>query len=634
MDREGLPAAEALGDFLGFCRGQSVLSYGNDMVVLGENVGWARSRGEEVKNGFLDAHFLNIRPWLNSIASATSASNVGRLWQDLDLPKPAPGKEHSALFDCYSFASALEHLSEGGSRLPEFLPLTNQAANKAPDTPSAHFAQRGRCRKRRKTVWSASPLTALRGLVLWPRTAFSSFSYVGLMASSRAVPNLRAMFFTYLRRELRRRRKAALVVASGLALGIALVIVVNSVSSGMGKAQDKVLQSLYGLGTDMTVTKAATPTASGSQQPRFQFDANNNDDSKTQSSDRVMVQGFTTLASTTVTKVAGQKGVSDAVGGLSLNVVKVDGQFTRGQFQQNQGSGTGGGGNRGGGTGAPQGEVTGGGANFNINSYSVYGTDVTKPALGPLTSSKITSGRTFTTAEANSKVVVADSAYAKEKKLKVGSTVTIKSVKYKVIGIATATSGDAAANLYVPLKQAQTLSGDTNKVTTIYVKATDSQQISAVKKTITSNVSGTTVTTSADLADTVSGSLSTASSLATSVGKWLSIAVLIAAFLVAGLLTSSAVSRRVREFGTLKALGWKSGRVTRQVVGEAIVNGQLWSAASSASRSAWRARTSSPRSARPSRPPWAAPVVPAARAAVPVAAASAAADRPRPRPST
>ena len=381
------------------------------------------------------------------------------------------------------------------------------------------------------------------------------------------------MFFTYLRRELRRRRKAALVVASGLALGIALVIVVNSVSSGMGKAQDKVLQSLYGLGTDMTVTKAATPTASGSQQPRFQFDANNNGDSKTQSSDRVMVQGFTTLASSTVTKVAGQKGVSDAVGGLSLNVVKVDGQFTRGQFQQNQGSGTGGGGNRGGGTGAPQGEVTGGGANFNINSYSVYGTDVTKPALGPLTSSKITSGRTFTTAEANSKVVVADSAYAKEKKLKVGSTVTIKSVKYKVIGIATATSGDAAANLYVPLTQAQTLSGDKNKVTTIYVKATDSKQISAVKKTITSNVSGTTVTTSADLADTVSGSLSTASSLATSVGKWLSIAVLIAAFLVAGLLTSSAVSRRVREFGTLKALGWKSGRVTRQVVGEAIVNG-------------------------------------------------------------
>ncbi|WP_369225001.1 ABC transporter permease [Streptomyces sp. R39] len=384
------------------------------------------------------------------------------------------------------------------------------------------------------------------------------------------------MFFTYLRRELRRRRKAALVVASGLALGIALVIVVNSVSNGMGKAQDKVLQSLYGLGTDMTVTKAASASTGASQRPRFNFDAQNNGSSSTQSSDRVMVQGFTTLASTTVTKVGDQKGVATAVGGLNLNVVKISGQFTRGQFQQNPGSGGNGGnggGFGGGGEGQPQGEVRGGGANFDVNSYTVFGTDVTRTGIGPLTSSKITSGRTFKTTETNAKVLVADSAYAKQKKYKVGSTVTINKVKFTIIGIATADSGDAAANLYMPLKQAQTLADEKNKVTTIYVKATDSKQISSVKKTIQSNVSGTTVTTSADLADTVSGSLSTASSLATNVGKWLSIAVLVAAFLVAGLLTSSAVSRRVREFGTLKALGWKSGRVTRQVIGEAMVNG-------------------------------------------------------------
>ncbi|WP_406124297.1 FtsX-like permease family protein [Streptomyces canus] len=385
------------------------------------------------------------------------------------------------------------------------------------------------------------------------------------------------MFFTYLRRELRRRRKAALVVASGLALGIALVIVVSSVSSGMGKAQDKVLQSLYGLGTDMTVTKAAQPQASSSERPRFRFDAQDNGSGSEQSSDRVLVQGFETLSTSTVSKVDQQTGVSDAVGGLSLQVVKINGQFTRGEFKQNgNGGGEGRGfGRNGGGTGQPQGEVRGGGANFDVNNYSVFGTDVTKAALGPLTSSKITSGRTFTSTETAAKVAVVDSAYAKEKKLKVGSTVTIKSVKFKVIGIATADSGDAAANVYIPLTQAQTLSDSKNKVTTIYVKATDSKKIGSVKSTIQKNVSGTTVTTSADLADTVSGSLSTASSLATNVGKWLSIAVLIAAFLVAGLLTSSAVSRRVREFGTLKALGWKSGRVTRQVVGEAMVNGLL-----------------------------------------------------------
>ncbi|MFK4150786.1 ABC transporter permease [Streptomyces fungicidicus] len=380
------------------------------------------------------------------------------------------------------------------------------------------------------------------------------------------------MFFTYLRRELRRRRKAALVVASGLALGIALVVVVvNSVSSGMSKAQEKVLQSLYGLGTDMTVTKAAEAQPAG-ERPRFEFDAQDDDSGEEQSSDRVMVQGFQTLASSTVGKVGEQDGVADAVGGLSLQVMKVSGEFTRGQFQQG-GEGGQGGGPGAGGQSAPEGRVEGGGASFDVNSYSVYGTDVTEPALGPLTSSEITDGRAFKATETDAKVAVADSAYAKEKELETGDTVTVKGTKYKVIGIATASSGDAAANLYLPLKQAQTLADAKDKVTTIYVKATDSQRIDSVKSGIQKNISGTTVTTSADLADTVSGSLSTASSLAAGVGKWLSVVVLVAAFLVAGLLTSSAVSRRVREFGTLKALGWKSGRVTRQVLGESMVHG-------------------------------------------------------------
>ncbi|MFD7947685.1 ABC transporter permease, partial [Streptomyces sp. NPDC059744] len=348
------------------------------------------------------------------------------------------------------------------------------------------------------------------------------------------------MFFTYLRRELRRRRKAALVVASGLALGIALVIIVSSVSSGMSKAQDKVLESLYGLGTDMTVTKAAAASGSGTQRPRFEFDAKDNDDDAEQSSDRVMVQGFQTLSATTVDKVGTQDGVADAVGGLSLTVLKVDGQFKRGEFKQNGTGGTTGPGGRGGST-QPQGEVRGGGASFDVNSYTVYGTDVTKQDLGPLTSSKITKGRTFKTTETDAKVAVVDASYAKEKKLAVGKTVTVSGTKYKIVGVSTADSGDAAANLYIPLKQAQTLADSKNKVTTVYVKAADSQQIDHVKSAIQKNISGTTVTTSADLADTVSGSLSTASDLASSVGKWLSIAVLVAAFLVAGLLTSSAV---------------------------------------------------------------------------------------------
>ncbi|MGW2676869.1 ABC transporter permease [Streptomyces sp. NPDC001436] len=388
------------------------------------------------------------------------------------------------------------------------------------------------------------------------------------------------MFFTYLRRELRRRRKAALVVASGLALGIALVIVVTSVSAGMSAAQDKVLQSLYGLGTDMTVTKAQKPPQEGGNgtRPRFRFDARGEGEGGDgeQSSDMVVPQGFETLDAATVTRVAGQEGVAKAVGGLSLQVVKVNGQFKRGELRRGQG-GQGGQGSQGGGrgSGGAGDGVQGGGADFDVNSYSVYGTDVAQPAMGPLTTSKISSGRGFQTGETDAAVAVLDSAYAQKNKLAVGAEITVKKTVFKVVGIATADSGDAAANVYVPLKQAQALAGTPDKITTVYVQAADSQAIGSVKQAIQKNVPDTTVTTSADLADTVSGSLSTASSLASTVGAWLSYTVLAAAFLVAGLLTSSAVSRRVREFGTLKALGWTSSRVTRQVVGEALVNGLI-----------------------------------------------------------
>jgi len=82
-----------------------------------------------------------------------------------------------------------------------------------------------------------------------------------------------------------------------------------------------------------------------------------------------------------------------------------------------------------------------------------------------------------------------------------------------------------------------------------------------------------TVTTAASLASEVTGTASSAAKLANDLGKWLSILVLIAAFAVASLLTMAAVARRVREFGTLKALGWRSSRLVAQVIGESVAIG-------------------------------------------------------------
>src|SRR6266851_4786870 len=103
--------------------------------------------------------------------------------------------------------------------------------------------------------------------------------------------------------------------------------------------------------------------------------------------------------------------------------------------------------------------------------------------------------------------------------------------------------------------------------------------IPAVQAEIEKLLPGDTVTTASSLASQVTGSLSSTAKLANDLGRWLSILVLIAAFAVASLLTMAAVARRVREFGTLKALGWRSRRIIAQVMGESVVVGIIGGAA-------------------------------------------------------
>ena len=201
--------------------------------------------------------------------------------------------------------------------------------------------------------------------------------------------------------------------------------------------------------------------------------------------------------------------------------------------------------------------------------------DIANGELGPLSSGKLTSGRTFTSSDATSNVAVLDSDYATQNKLTVGSTITIAKTSFKVIGIVSEPSGENNSDAYIPLARAQALASMTNDVNTIYVSSTSAANVGSVSSEISKAVPSSTVTNSSDLANEVTGSLASTSSLANNLGKWLAIIVLIAAFLVASLLTMAAVSRRVREFGTLKALGWRSRRIVLQVMGESVAIGIL-----------------------------------------------------------
>jgi ABC-type antimicrobial peptide transport system permease subunit len=378
------------------------------------------------------------------------------------------------------------------------------------------------------------------------------------------------MFLTYLRRELRRRMRQAIIVAVGLALGIGLVIVVTSVSSGVKNAQASVLHSLYGEGTDITVTK--TPTAGTGGAGAFGFRGQTGTRTRPAAGTTIDVDtlrgtGLGSIASTSVTTVSKLKGVAAAAGGLTLTDTKITGKIPA---INSSGSGTGGFG--GGGSGGGGGGFAG---SFTPSSFTVDGVDIGTGELGPLSSGKLASGRTFTSADASSNVAVLDSNYATQNKLKVGSTITVAKTSFKVIGIVTTPSAQSSTDSYIPLARAQALASMKGDVNTIYVSSTSASNVTAVSKEISSAVPKATVTNSSDLANEVTGSLASTSSLANNLGKWLAIAVLIAAFLLASLLTMAAVSRRVREFGTLKALGWRSRRIVGQVMGESIAVGVI-----------------------------------------------------------
>jgi ABC-type lipoprotein release transport system permease subunit len=378
------------------------------------------------------------------------------------------------------------------------------------------------------------------------------------------------MFLTYLRRELRRRMRQAVIVAVGLALGIGLVIVVTAVSSGVKNAQASVLHALYGQGTDITVTK--TPTAGSSTPGSFGFRGQTGTRTQPAAGTTINVDtlrgaGLGSIASSSVTTVSKLKGVAAAAGGLTLTDTKITGKIPA---INSSGSGSGPGG-AGGGGGA--GGSTGFGGSFTPTSFTVAGVDIADGELGPLSSGKLTSGRTFSSSDASANVAVLGSNYATQNKLKVGSTITVAKTSFKVIGIVSVPSGQSGTDSYIPLARAQALASMKNDVNTIYVSSTSAANVTTVSKEISKAVPSTTVTNSADLANEVTGSLASTSSLANNLGKWLAVVVLIAAFGVASLLTMSAVSRRVREFGTLKALGWRSRRIIWQVMGESIAIG-------------------------------------------------------------
>jgi ABC-type antimicrobial peptide transport system permease subunit len=465
-------------------------------------------------------------------------------------------------------------------------------------------------------------------------------------------------FLRYLRNELVRRRTRTVVTLLGLGLGVALVIVIAGVSSGLDKAQQKTLDPLGRIGTDLTVTLAPQQDQGGG----FQGGPGGGNRDLVQSNLSVLtdlsklgkpgthfVHDFflpgsqLTFQQSAANRIKQIAGVAQVTQGLTLLAEHQEGVVpkivatlktqaktlevrrnlprpTPAQFQAMQAclaklnpQGANGGADQGFGTRSAGGGGGGGfffGAggsaaaakclpkslrefrarvvspsqtlkqvlnppqtNITTSAYTIGGVDQTHPTMGVVTTAQVTKGRFL--APAGGKEALISATYAAKHSLKLGSTLDLNGTKFTVVGIVSPPLGGQSADVYLPLTQLQTLAHEKNLANVVLVRAASGKDVAQVKQAIEAAIPTAQVASSKDVADQISGSLVDASNLSHELGLVLSIVAAAAAFLLASLLALSSIGKRVRELGTLKALGWTQRMVVRQVAGESLAQGLL-----------------------------------------------------------
>ncbi len=390
------------------------------------------------------------------------------------------------------------------------------------------------------------------------------------------------MFYvSYVLAELRRRRGRTILTALGLAVGVGLVVTVNSLSTGLDHAQRKVLEPLTGVGTDMTVSRPIKITSNGggtfgslsqAQRNRLRsqagpgpgFNFRNLKPGQKFNSDTFRATSQLSFPGSEVTKISHFAGVAAVAGSLTLTDTDISGTAPRSSSSRSRQS-FGQSGRR---------RVR------RIRRQWVplhrphgHGGRPDPPRPGRRHPQPDHQGTYFTGTGAYQAIL--SSSYASTNKLAVGSTITLGGHAFHVIGIASSPLGGTPSDAYVKLATLQKLAKYGTQINALAVRATSTGNVSLVSHEITTGFSGAQVTTAQDLANRISGSLTDAKNLSSKLGTALEIVGLAAAVLIACLLTLASVAKRVREIGTLKAVGWSQWQVVRQISGESLVQGLL-----------------------------------------------------------
>ncbi len=214
--------------------------------------------------------------------------------------------------------------------------------------------------------------------------------------------------------------------------------------------------------------------------------------------------------------------------------------------------------------------------NIKSSSYTIAGVDLETPGIGVVTSALVSSGRFINASEGGgAHEALLSASYASRQNLEVGSKLDLNGTAFTVVGLVRPPLGGQTADVYIALPQLQVLASQKNTVNVLLVRASSGASVGDVQKQIETLYPRAQVASAKQVADSISGSLVDAASLSKRLGTALAVLAAVAAFLLAVLLTLSSVGKRVREIGTLKALGWTQWLVVRQIVGESLAQGVL-----------------------------------------------------------
>jgi putative ABC transport system permease protein len=331
-----------------------------------------------------------------------------------------------------------------------------------------------------------------------------------------------------------RNKTRSLLAILGIAIGVATILGLGLVTNGLAASTQ---QALTADAADFTVIAGTSgggggpDGASGGGAPGGQ-------------------EGQQLINQTKVSEIQQISGVGTAAGVLRTNVDLND---TSSSNSTNSTSTTGTTGSSNGNTGQGQG-------NFRM-MYSVIGIDNSNLGLDDIV---ITNGTAFSN---DNQVIIGEMA-AKSLNKTVGDTITLSNQTFTIVGTYETGNFQDDRGIVMSLGKLQSLTGNTDQVSLILVKAANGTSATSLADTIESKYPNELSTsTSLSGMERMNNGLEIIES-----GAW---AVTLLALLIGGIVVVvtmvKSVVERTREIGVLKAVGWTNKRILTMIIGESVV---------------------------------------------------------------